>query len=192
MALGEKRLTGAVVLIVIAMTIYGVKYVSYSLQKSGAVLSYTAPDPSSLMVELAGDTDRNGIFILKKRSTISDLLMSGGMGTDEYYADDVTAVLHHGDKITIDRRAGHHSKIRIGAMAASKRYVLDMAMDINSAAADDLDLVPGIGKRSAEDIIVMRERRGGFRSMDELQKIPVLRGMKYQELNKYFFIEKPT
>ena len=90
MAIGGKKLTGAVVLIVIAMTIYGVKYVSYSLEKRGAVISYTAPDPNSLTVELAGDTDRKGIYILQKRATISDLLMRGGIGIDEYDADDGT------------------------------------------------------------------------------------------------------
>lgn len=191
-AISEKRLKGAVFLIIIAITICGMKYVSQQLKKNRAVLSYTTQEPNLLTVELSGDTDRKGIYNLKKHAAVSDLLLKAGLLNDVYCQDNVDAGLHHGDKVTIDLGVGNHSRIRIERMEAADRYVLDMAMDLNSAATDDLQLVPGVGKRCAEEIIAMRKRIGGFREIDELQKIPVFRGRKYEKIKKYFFIQEAT
>lgn len=192
-AIGEKRLRGAVFLIIIAITICGMEYVSQQLKKNCAVLSYTTQEPNLLTVELSGDTDRKGIYNLKKHAAVSDLLLKAGLLNDVYRQDDVNAGLHHGDKVTIDLGVDrNHSRIRIEGMEAADRYVLDMAMDLNSAATDDLQLVPGVGKRCAEEIVAMRERIGGFREIDELQKIPVFRGRKYEKIKKYFFIQEAT
>ena len=192
-AVGEKRLRGAVFLIIIAITICGMKYVSQQLKKNCDVLSYTAQEPTLLTVELSGDTDRKGIYNLKRHAAVSDLLVKVGLLNDEYCQDDVSAELHYGDKVTIDLGVDrNHSRIRIERIDAADRYVLDMAMDLNSAAADDLQLVPGIGKRCAEKIIAMRERIGGFREINELQKIPAFRGRKYENIKRYFFIQEAT
>jgi len=182
-------LMGAVVLIIIAMTICGVKYVSQSLQKTCAVLSTEAPDRNLIVVELAGDTDRRGIYVLTKDATVSDLLSDAGLRTDECCKEELMKVLQNGEKVAVERGQGHSSAIRYGLITASKRYVLDMAMNINSAEADDLELIPGLGKRSARDIVSMRKRIGGFRSIEELKKIPALRGKKYQEIKRHFFFE---
>lgn len=184
----ENRLAGAVVLVIIAMTIYCIKYVSQSSHNGHGILPYDASDPNLLIVELAGDTDRRGIFVLQRDSTVTDLLQTSGIKTGQYCEEDLKTVLRHGDTIIIDSSQGHRSKICYDMITSSKRYVLDMAMDLNSTAADDLELVPGIGKRCANDIIEMRKKIGRFCSVDELQKIPALRGKKYQGIKRYFFI----
>lgn len=41
-------------------------------------------------------------------------------------------------------------------------------IDVNTASADALDALPGVGPATAQAILDERERRGGFASVEEL------------------------
>lgn len=45
-------------------------------------------------------------------------------------------------------------------------------IDLNSASAAELQRISDIGPEDAEKIIRERERRGGFKSIDELEQVP--------------------
>jgi competence ComEA-like helix-hairpin-helix protein len=47
-------------------------------------------------------------------------------------------------------------------------------LDLNSASAQDLELLPGVGMKRAAAIVQERERRGGFSSVWELSEVPGL------------------
>lgn len=51
------------------------------------------------------------------------------------------------------------------------RYALGQSMDVNKARAEDLELIPGIGRKRARAIIEFRQERGGFERLDELQEV---------------------
>ena len=55
-------------------------------------------------------------------------------------------------------------------------------VDLNSAGKADLDCLPGIGPARAEAILAFRERRGGFRSVDELREVPGVSGRVFEGL----------
>jgi competence protein ComEA len=44
-------------------------------------------------------------------------------------------------------------------------------LELNAAAAGDLQLLPGVGPKLAQRIVDERERRGGFRQLDELAEV---------------------
>ena len=44
-------------------------------------------------------------------------------------------------------------------------------VNINTASADELQLLPGVGKVRANAIVVMRKERGGFKSVDDLKDV---------------------
>ena len=44
-------------------------------------------------------------------------------------------------------------------------------IDINSAPAEDLERLPGIGEKRAQAIVAWREEHGPFRSVDELVQV---------------------
>jgi competence protein ComEA len=50
-------------------------------------------------------------------------------------------------------------------------------------------LIPGIGESLAQEMIAYRERRRGFRSVEELKNVKGIGEKKYQNL-KGFFITK--
>jgi competence protein ComEA len=53
---------------------------------------------------------------------------------------------------------------------------------------EDLCLIPGIGESLAQEIITYRERRKGFRSVEELKKVRGIGEKKFQSFKTYFVI----
>jgi competence protein ComEA len=80
-------------------------------------------------------------------------------------------------------------KIRIGRMAANKLLVFSIPLDLNRVSMEDLCLIPGIGESLAQEIITYRERRKGFRSVEELKNVRGIGGKKYQNLKGFFIIK---
>ena len=56
-------------------------------------------------------------------------------------------------------------------------------ININTAPADELILLKGIGKINAEKIIEFRDRQGQFKTIEDLMKVPGI-GKKTFEKNK--------
>ena len=50
--------------------------------------------------------------------------------------------------------------------------VLEVNIDLNAAAAAELEALPGIGAALAARIVAEREARGGFRSVEDLTRVP--------------------
>jgi len=56
------------------------------------------------------------------------------------------------------------------------------ALDLNSASAAELDLLPGIGPALAQRIIEYREKHGGFRTLEELKKVSGIGPKKFEAI----------
>jgi len=80
-------------------------------------------------------------------------------------------------------------KIKIGRMAANKLLVFSIPLDLNRVSMEDLCLIPGIGESLAQEIITYRERRKGFRSVEELKNVRGIGGKKYKNLKGFFIIK---
>ena len=51
---------------------------------------------------------------------------------------------------------------------------LRLRLDLNTASADELELLPGIGPARAARLVEARRRRGGFKSLSELEEKTLL------------------
>ena len=84
------------------------------------------------------------------------------------------------------RRAGPHLRFsgppcpqegrpaeRSGALGARSGEVgCGGTVELNGAGRAELDCLPGIGPARADSILAFRQRRGGFRSVEELREVP--------------------
>jgi len=79
-------------------------------------------------------------------------------------------------------------KIRIGRMAANKLLVFSIPLDLNRISMEDLCLIPGIGESLAQEIVKYREKRKGFRSIEELKDVKGIGEKKYESLKTFFIV----
>ncbi len=62
-------------------------------------------------------------------------------------------------------------------------------IDINKATLEELESLPGIGEKTAKNIIEYRERFGPFKSIDELEKVKGIGPKKLKILEKYLEVK---
>jgi competence ComEA-like helix-hairpin-helix protein len=64
-------------------------------------------------------------------------------------------------------------------------------LDLNSASAEQLQLVPGIGPKTAAAIVNFRRKSGPFRRVDDLLAIKGISKRKLEELRPYVTVVPP-
>ena len=67
-------------------------------------------------------------------------------------------------------------------LPAGARLTIGAPLDLNSASADDLAHLPGVGPQLAKAIVDERTRRGGFKSWDEVDTVPGVGPTRIQTL----------
>ena len=69
------------------------------------------------------------------------------------------------------------------ALAVFSAMAFAQAIDINTATAEQLDKgVKGIGPKIAADIVKYREANGPFKSVDDLTKVPGIKGKMLEKI----------
>lgn len=58
-------------------------------------------------------------------------------------------------------------------------------ININKAGESELQNIPGIGPKKAQEIISYREQNGGFKTKEELKEIKGIGDKTYQTLEPY-------
>jgi len=65
-------------------------------------------------------------------------------------------------------------------------------VNINTAASEELQQVPGIGPATAQKILQMRKSYGAFKSVDDLLAIRGLGQKRLDKMRKYLTVGKPA
>lgn len=76
-----------------------------------------------------------------------------------------------------------------GAAAPARRpAAASSKVNINTATADELDALPGIGPSTAAKIVAHREENGPFTSIEDLMKVPGIGQAKFDQLKDHITI----
>jgi comEA protein len=62
-------------------------------------------------------------------------------------------------------------------------------ININTAPAEDLDRLPGVGRVIAQRIVEYREKNGAFKSADDLAKVKGITRSKLYKMRKYIVVD---
>jgi competence protein ComEA len=67
--------------------------------------------------------------------------------------------------------------------------VLSIPVNINTAGVEDLDILPGVGPKTAQAIIEFRETRGKFSAVEDLLQVKGVGPKKFAALRPHITIQ---
>lgn len=120
-------------------------------------------------------------FVSSSEQTIFEIEYPGGV-SKVYLLPKQESEIKNGSKIAIATNEGKEGSVYIGLMSGEKHIIFSIPLDINQAAAKDFEALPDIGPKLAERIVETRERLGGFKTIDDLQKVKGVGGKKLDKL----------
>ncbi|WP_406860861.1 ComEA family DNA-binding protein [Streptomyces sp. HUAS MG47] len=139
--------------------------------------------PAAVVVDVSGKVRRPGILSLPAGSRVADALRAAGgvrPGTDVTGLNRAR-VLMDGEQVVVGVPgvAGTAG----GAAAGPPGGAAPGApVSLNSATAEQLDTLPGVGPVLAQHIVNYRTEHGGFRSVAELREVNGIGARRYAEL----------
>lgn len=135
---------------------------------------------AEVTVHAAGAVTTPGVYRLPTGSRVSDLLTAAGGATPDADLDqlNLAAPLADGERILVPRRG----EVVSAAPSNGSGSQSSTKVDLNTATAEELDKLPGIGPATAEAIIRHRETRGRFRSVTELLEVRGIGEAKLEQL----------
>ena len=134
-----------------------------------------------LVVDVAGAVRRPGLYRLAQGSRIDDAIAAAGGVTPKAQLDAVNlaAPVADGEQVLVPGRG----VAAAGAASAPAGAASPSApLDLNTATADELDALPGIGPVTAQKILAYRTAHGPFHAVDELEGVPGVGPAKLAEL----------
>lgn len=167
-----------------------------------------------IVVEVLGEVRNPGIHLFQNPPTVREAIEKAG-GLKEaalFDTDSFSETLETGTLLTIhpsplphgEREQGEgpllkegmkgikqeEIKIKLGRMEARKLLVFSIPLDLNRVSTEDLSLIPGIGESLAQEILAYREKRRGFRSVEELKNVKGVGEKKLRTFKPFFFVEE--
>jgi len=167
LAPSHRRLLGAAVLVVAGLLLLLHHLHGSSGHRVVVPLRTTAPahrTAALLVVDVAGAVRRPGLYRLPQGSRVADAVARAGgpRANAEVALVNLAAPLADGEQVVVPQRGA------VGAAAGSP----NAPVDLNTASAEQLDALPGIGPATAAKIVQYRQAHGPFRSADDLDAVP--------------------
>ena len=136
-------------------------------------------------VHVAGAVTKPGVYDLDAGARVIDAIEAAGGGAPDADLNrlNLAAKVADGQRVLVQRvgeaaQAGSSSPGGSGGGSADPSGLVSL----NSATQAELEALPGIGPTLAEAIITERERRGGFRSVNELRDVRGIGEKRFADL----------
>jgi competence protein ComEA len=150
---------------------------------SSAPVGVSAPPTRRATVHVVGAVHDPGVYRLSDGSRVQDAIAHAGGATAkaDLQAINLAAKVADGQQVVVPRRgaAAAVASATSGAASASSGPI-----SLNSATAEQLDTLDGVGPSTAQKILDYRTAHGGFSSIDDLAQIPGIGPKKLESLRK--------
>lgn len=126
-----------------------------------------------LVVHVAGAVQTPGVYRLTAGSRVIDAVQAaGGMAPDSNSdAINLAASLTDGERVYVPRVGEVVPVVAAGSTGGSGSGAPSGPVNLNSATADDLDTLPGVGPATAAAILAYRDQHGPFASVEDLGEV---------------------
>jgi competence protein ComEA len=143
--------------------------------------------PPSFVVEIAGGVESPGIYCFEQQVNLGEVVeRAGGLTRNAVLAQKSFSVeLVNAAKVTIGT---HPASLKIETMEPAKCFLYFIPINVNTAQADELVVVPGIGDKTARAIIQHRQKHGNFSKLDELKEVSGIGNYNFTKMKGYLTI----
>lgn len=150
--------------------------------------------PEYVFVQVSGKVRSPGIYSFDQTVNVSQAVArAGGLIPPLRPSDQLawaTQPTEDSSRILITADPTGVARFRLGWMAVPTRMALGVPVDINTASVAELSRVPGISYKSAEAIVALRVRRGGFSQLENLREVKGIGPATITRLRQYLKVGK--
>ena len=150
---------------------------------------------SSIFVHITGEVKAPGLYELPQGARLSEAVNAAGGFTDNANDSSVNLarVLSDGEQVSVASK--NSSNINTGDVDSSVSEISPNSsnsapnkININTASAEELMTLDGIGEATAEKIITYRQEQGSFKSIDEIKEVSGIGDKKYEAIKDFITV----
>ena len=141
-------------------------------------------------IEVSGEVKAPGIYNFNEGVTIYDAVKRAG-GLRHSLSIDTSfqsTRLKRGEKVTVQRISRKMGRVLIERMDPQKLMIFSIPLDINTATQQEFLAVPGMGPKTALNIIEYRDKNNGFSAMEELKDVKGIGKKRYERIKRYLMV----
>ncbi len=142
------------------------------------------PPQNLVFIEVTGAVSRPGVYAFSTPPTLPTAMDKAGGPALPVPANPTLA---SGSRIDIDQSG----RYRLGRMAGRRLLTLGLPINLNEAAAEDLEALPGVGPVLAERIVAYRRSHGPFRRLGDLQQVSGIGPQNLEALRPHLALKTP-
>lgn len=127
--------------------------------------------PATITVHAAGALNRPGVYAVPNGARVADVLAAAGGALPDADVDQVNLAAKVADAERVYLPKKGEAPPPEGSGGAGPGGQPAAPVDLNTATAEQLDTLPGVGPATAQAILQFRTGRGRFRSVDDLLEV---------------------
>jgi competence protein ComEA len=133
-----------------------------------------APDGGTAVVHVAGEVRHPGVYRLGAGTRVEEAVRRAGGPTRHanLNAINLAAKVEDGRQIIVPARGPAPAAAGTDTAAVDPAQTPAAPVNLNTATADELGTLDGVGPATAQKILAYRQEHGGFSSVDELDQVP--------------------
>jgi len=160
-----------------------------TVARSGATTA-RAVSGATVTVHVAGAVKTPGVIALPAGARVIDAVEGAGGGLPDADLDrlNLAAKVVDGQRILVTKIGQPAPMTDAAASGSTADPGSSVVIDLNNATSAQLETLPGIGPTLAGAIIAERDRRGGFRSINELREVRGIGEKRFAELRDHVMV----
>jgi competence protein ComEA len=183
-----KTILNIVIGILVGLLLAGGIWIGMRSPQGESIELRAAPTPEPLRVHVAGAVVRPGVYELNKDGRVEDAVDAAGgfVAEADKNALNLAEHLQDGQRLDIPFVAGFVPTEQSGFVVVTEGTppppVGDELVDINTASAEELDKLPGIGPTIAQRILDYRTQHGPFAAIEDIVNVPGIGDATFAEI----------
>lgn len=141
--------------------------------------------PVEAYVHICGEVISPGVYRVPTESRIYDVLLLAGGFTKEAADEAVNLAEPVKDGMQVIIPSEEEMQKELEAISLQRAGMVN----INTASAEELCVLPGVGESRAADIIAYRNQNGAFATTEEIMQVPGIKEGLYEKIKSKIYIE---